>query len=86
MASKYFRSSTNNLESLERISKLAATIPDLHKVGQILFSGMILNPETVADDVDDIEVEDISSQQCLTSEVIVCPEAVSDDVDDIEII
>ena len=41
---------------------------------------MILNPETVADDVDDIEVEDISSQQCLTSEVIVCPEAVSDDV------
>jgi len=74
------QSSTNNLESLERISKLAATIPDLHRVGQILFSGLILNPETVADDVDDIEVEDMN-RQCSTSEVIHCLEEVIGEMD-----
>jgi len=74
------QSSTNNLESLERISKLAATIPDLHRVGQILFSGLILNPETVADDVDDIEVEDMN-RQCSNSEVIHCLEEVIGEMD-----
>ena len=35
-------------------------IPDLHKVGLILASGMILSPETVIDNVDNIDVEDIA--------------------------
>ena len=60
------RCSSNNLESLERISKLAAIIPDLHKVGLILASGMILSPETVIDNVDNIDVEDIDSGQFLS--------------------
>ena len=41
-------------------------IPDLHKVGLILASGMILSPETVIDNVDNIDVEDIDSGQFLS--------------------
>jgi len=53
------RINTDNLKSLERVTKLASLIPDLHKVGLILASGMIHTPDDDIEDLDNIDFEDI---------------------------